>query len=645
MILISNNLRKGFSMHINSLSCRLALGVMVFTLILLSQAPAANAQAPSEKRVISEGTANDTTTTIIVPVGRLTPGKYGWTELMEATLNGDEAAVNRLLAQGADVNARDDAGTSALTLAAYEGHAAIVRLLLDSGAEVNVVGENGRTALGNAVDRGHSVIAQLLLDSGANPNAHVSEDTSVLEDASRGGLLSIVRALITKGADLERYGGPALRGASWKGHTEIVKLLLAKGADVNFTNKHGTTALHLAVAHTETARVLLEGGAHVDMADKYAETPLMKAVKNGNAEVTRFLLAKGADLNLKNDQSMTALILGAQKGHESAVKLLLDYGARDDPIHTALVSADMAGYTAIVKALLKKQPIQKNPPDLIFFQKHDRGCDLKLWNPVTRKIRTVLSFQSCPKHQDVFVSDFRDTIVIAKGETIQEIVFRPEVIRKPPVRLPFKIGKAHMDGKPRWNSLYRAGYLKDGRLGVVKESSLPVEYSYNYLYALEGNEWVFLGVKYCYRYHDYECSFHSLNGRQFTEWKEESEAWHPMLYLNPFVVARGAVGRSDPGLDLPGKRGMRFITFRFNNHQSTLFYSAEEGELGVPYLYTSSLHLQTYRDTRPVELCGPCSTSIGHKYLLFYGGNGLKLIDLETGEQPLSTLKYATWVH
>ena len=118
-----------------------------------------------------------------------------------------------------------------------------------------------------------------------------------------------------------------------------------------------------------------------------------------------------------------------------------------------------------------------------------------------------------------------------------------------------------------------------------------------------------------------------------------------MLCVNPFVVARGIGGDSKKGLDVPRKRGMRFITFRFNNHQSTLFYSAEEGGLGVPHLYTSSLHLQTYRDTTPVELCAPCRTSIGYKYLLFKGGNGLKLIDLETGEQPLRTLKYATWVH
>lgn len=665
-------------MHINSLSCRPVLGVMmVFTLIFLSQAPAANAQAPLEKRVISEGTANDTTTTIIAPVGRLTPGKYGWTDLMEATLNGDEAAVKRFLAQGADVNARDDAGTTALMLAAYEGHAAIVRLLLDSGADVNFVDENGRTALGNAVDRGHPEIAHLLLDSGADPNAHVSEDTSVLEDASQGGLLSIVRDLIDKGVDLQQYGGPALIGASWKGHTEIVTLLLANDADVNFTNKHGTTALHLAAkeghcaivsalidkgadlkryggtallgtvskGHVETAQLLLANGVDANPMDRYGKTALMYAAANGSIAMMKALLAGGADVNAKYHQGRTPLSFAAQKGHESAVTFLLEHGAQEDAMHIAMVYADIAGHTTIVKTLLESQPIERKPLSLIFFQQHDRGCDLNLWDPVTRKIRTVVSFQSCPRHQDVFVSDFRDTIVIAKGETIQEIVFRPEVIRKPPVRLPFKIGEAYVDGKPRRNSLYRAGYLEDGRLAVVKESSLPFEDSYNYLYALEGNEWAFLGVKYCYRYRDYECSFHSLNGRRFTTWRDDSEAWHPMLHVNPFVVARGTVGHPDPGLDLPGKRGMRFITFRFNNHQSTLFYSAEEGELGVPYLYTSSLHLQTYRDTRPVELCAPCRTSIGHKYLLFKGGNGLKLIDLETGEQLLSTLKYAMWVH
>jgi len=663
-------------MHITSLCCRPILGAMVFTLFSLSQAPAAQAQTPPEKRVISEGTSNETTTTIMVPVGRLTPGKYGWTELMEATLNGDEAAVKRLLAQGVGVNARDDAGTTALMLAA-EGHAAIARLLLDSGAQVNVVDENGRTALGNAVDRGHPAIAQLLLDSGADPNAHVSEGTSVLEDASRGGFLSIVRDLIDKGVDLPRYGGPALLGASWKGHTEIVTLLLAQGADVNFTSKHGTTALHLAAkeghraivsalidkgvdlrryggrallaavskGHVEPAQLLLANGVDARPKDRDDKTALMYAAANGSIAMIQALLARGAVVNAKYHGGRTPLSFAARKGHDSAVKFLLEHGAQEDATHIPMVYADLAGHTTIVKTLLKSQPIERKPPGLIFFQNHDCGCDLNLWDPVTQKIRTALSFQSCPEHEDVFVSDFRDTIFIARGETIQEIVLRPEVIKKSPFKLPFKIGEVHVDGKTRWNSLYRAGYLGDGRLAVVKESSLPFEDSYNYLYALEGNEWALLGVTYCHRYHDYECSFHSLNGRRFTTWRDDSEAWHPMLYLNPFVIARGIVKDSKKGLDVPGQRGMRFITFRFHNHESTLFYSAEEGELGVPYLYTSSLHLQTYRDTRTVELCAPCETSIGHKYLLFKGGNGLKLIDLETGEQLLGTLEYATWVH
>lgn len=69
----------------------------------------------------------------------------GVTPLMYATAVGSLDAMTRLLGAGADVNARNTLGSSALTWATKD--VAKVRLLLDRGAEVNVVSNPGRTPL------------------------------------------------------------------------------------------------------------------------------------------------------------------------------------------------------------------------------------------------------------------------------------------------------------------------------------------------------------------------------------------------------------------------------------------------------------------------------------------------------------------
>lgn len=68
-------------------------------------------------------------------------------QLREAAKNGDVKKIKRLIAAGADVHARDDEGSTALTLAAEAGCAALLRRLLDAGAQVDAADEGGWTAL------------------------------------------------------------------------------------------------------------------------------------------------------------------------------------------------------------------------------------------------------------------------------------------------------------------------------------------------------------------------------------------------------------------------------------------------------------------------------------------------------------------
>ena len=73
--------------------------------------------------------------------------------------------VRYLLDQGADVNARESRGATALTEAAYYGHVKVTRELLFCGADVNAIGDEG-TALDIATKRRFATIAELLRHHG-----------------------------------------------------------------------------------------------------------------------------------------------------------------------------------------------------------------------------------------------------------------------------------------------------------------------------------------------------------------------------------------------------------------------------------------------------------------------------------------------
>jgi ankyrin repeat protein len=89
-------------------------------------------------------------------------------EMKSAVKAGDRRALEALLDGGADVNARDDHGQTALMNAARDGHTEMVRLLVSRGADLNHTAKYNLSAVMLAVINGRDAIVGILTDAGAD---------------------------------------------------------------------------------------------------------------------------------------------------------------------------------------------------------------------------------------------------------------------------------------------------------------------------------------------------------------------------------------------------------------------------------------------------------------------------------------------
>lgn len=95
---------------------------------------------------------------------RVNSAPMRWSALHYAVFAGHWAVANRLLLNGADINARSTNGSSVLMMAVYEGHEAIVRRLLARGADPAIRNDRGDGALEWAFKFQHLGIARLIAD-------------------------------------------------------------------------------------------------------------------------------------------------------------------------------------------------------------------------------------------------------------------------------------------------------------------------------------------------------------------------------------------------------------------------------------------------------------------------------------------------
>jgi ankyrin repeat protein len=130
------------------------------------------------------------------------PENIGGTPLMYAAHAGNLEVIKLLLANGADVNARNSVNGSALMLAAQMGDTRAVKLLLEKGASAIVRNDFGYTALMYAAssESNDPELIRALLAKGAEINGKAKDSETALKLAGRKGRTDIVRLLEKAGA-------------------------------------------------------------------------------------------------------------------------------------------------------------------------------------------------------------------------------------------------------------------------------------------------------------------------------------------------------------------------------------------------------------------------------------------------------------
>jgi hypothetical protein len=193
---------------------------------------------------------------------------------------------------------------SGLHAAAASGNVAEIERLVAAGANREARDGNGRTPLHVAAYRKQYDAARTLMKRGANANALDAQRYDIVTIAAVANDVPMLKAALEGGASPKNvtspYDGTALIAAAHLGHDEVVKILIAAGAPLDHVNNLRWTAVIEAIVlgdggkrHTETLRALVAAGANPNLADGQGATPLALARGRGYREMVRILEQAG----------------------------------------------------------------------------------------------------------------------------------------------------------------------------------------------------------------------------------------------------------------------------------------------------------------------------------------------------------------
>ncbi|MEE2637567.1 MAG: ankyrin repeat domain-containing protein [Acidobacteriota bacterium] len=283
------------------------------------------------------------TVSIVMTMASASASAGDTTDIIERVKTGELDALRSLIEMGADVDATQGDGATAMHWAAHRNDHVAADLLITAGAHVGIANELGATPLWLAALNGSTPMVRRLLDAGANPNAALKMGEQPLMTAARSGAAGVVELLLEHGADIQarerERGQTALMWAVAQRQTEVVRILIAAGADLRARSNVWYQLENTAGNTNPIGNFRMAHGG---------STALLFAARNGDTDTARVLVEAGANVNDMAPSGTSALVIAAHSGHTALATYLLGQGA--DP-----AAAD-AGYTALHSAILRDKP-------------------------------------------------------------------------------------------------------------------------------------------------------------------------------------------------------------------------------------------------------------------------------------------------
>ena len=235
----------------------------------------------------------------------------------------DLETVKNYLSQGGDANYCSKDGESAWSLALMMGHEQIVHALMDSQADINVVldKKEGTTPLHEAASNGLPKIIEKLLSKGADVNKIIEGSDRLTRGRTplmnacygfrKGNVKASIQVLLKHGAN------PNAQDA--KGQTaliHVVELMKLREATSMFGNLAGARkpssladvfSLFKNIVNSSTklvkgdcesleiVQMLVDAGADVNLKDRHGRSALKIALENGSTEMVELLTKLGAE--------------------------------------------------------------------------------------------------------------------------------------------------------------------------------------------------------------------------------------------------------------------------------------------------------------------------------------------------------------
>ncbi len=270
---------------------------LAFFAVLYSPAYAEESTAEKASTLLQEMYAEESTTkkvsTPILP-------------LLQAIRAGDTNSVRYHLQQkdaGTTVPTDYDSGITPLHNAIASNQPEEVKRLLAEGADVNARTKRTLTPLSFALDQSNFTIVEILINHGADINTAYEEEyeEKPLLAAALTGNVDIIQLLLDNGADVsvkDFFGKMPLSNTLIGDHADAARLLIQNGADVFYIGSIGAitgeTMLHSAalLRSVNVAQVLLENGVDVNAATWLHGTPLDTAYEMPNNSAMIDLLKK-----------------------------------------------------------------------------------------------------------------------------------------------------------------------------------------------------------------------------------------------------------------------------------------------------------------------------------------------------------------